>query len=270
MSGFCLNVQLVCWELNLRGAVPSGSRSEALSDICRTPKTVNDPNPDTDLRGAGISFIPINLISLTQPVLQYQSCTSTGFRCGSLLFSLVRQRRLSRLGQQGYETQKGKEMNKRSVVIAATIVFILAIATAAIAADDPWAGTWKLNPAKSKAPGGRLPHPSSTNVIEIQGETMHMIVDQTYATGKLEHVEYTAKLDGKEYPVKVSPPSPGPYTISLKLINPRTREFVENIGKRTIKGQDVLSEDGKSFSRIVNSKDAEGHDTSILQFFEKQ
>ena len=158
---------------------------------------------------------------------------------------------------------------RRSVV---TILFVLAaVATVAMAAD-PWVGTWKLNPAKSTAPGGRLPHPNSTNAIAIQGETMHMIVDQTYANGKLEHVEYTAAFDGKEYPVKVSPPPPGPqqYTISLKRINPRTREFVENIGKRTIKGQDVLSEDGKSFSRIVNSKDAAGHDTSIIQFFEKQ
>jgi hypothetical protein len=162
--------------------------------------------------------------------------------------------------------RKERDM-KRSVV---TILFVLAaVATVAMAAD-PWVGTWKLNPAKSTAPGGRLPHPSSTNVIEIQGETMHMIVDQTNATGKLERVEYTAKLDGKEYPVKVSPPSPGLYTISLKIINPRTREFVENIGKRTIKGRDVLSEDGKSFSRIVDSKDAEGRDTSIMQFFEKQ
>ena len=84
------------------------------------------------------------------------------------------------------------------------------------------------------------------------------------------YVEYTAKLDGKEYPVKVSPPSPGSYTIALTRINSRTRGFVENLGKMTIKGQDVLSEDGKSFSRIVNSKDAEGHDTSIIQFFEKQ
>jgi hypothetical protein len=159
-------------------------------------------------------------------------------------------------------------MNKRSA-IAATILFVFAVATVAMAAD-PWNGTWKLNAAKSKAPGGRLPHPSSTNVIAIQGETMHMIVDQTDATGKLEQVEYTAKLDGKEYPVKVTPPSPQQYTIALKRINLRTREFVENIGKFTIKGQDVLSEDGKSFSRIVNSKDAEGHDTSIIQFFEKQ
>ncbi len=115
-----------------------------------------------------------------------------------------------------------------------------------------------------------MPHPSSTNVIEIQGETMHMIVDQSDTTGKMEHVEYTAKLDGKAYPVKVSPSGPQTYTISLKRIDPRTREFLENIGKFTIKGQDVLSEDGKSFDRIVKSKDAEGRDTSIIQVFEKQ
>ena len=160
---------------------------------------------------------------------------------------------------------------KRRVVITATIIFILAAATVAIA-GDPWNGTWKLNADKSEAPGGRIPHPSSTNIIEIQGETMHLISNQTDSTGKLEHVEYTAKLDGKEYPVKVSPPPPGPqhYTISLKQISPRIREFVENIGTFTIKGRDVLSEDGKSFDRIVNSKDAEGRDTSVIQVFEKQ
>jgi hypothetical protein len=156
---------------------------------------------------------------------------------------------------------------KRYVV---AILFLLAaMATVAMAAD-PWIGTWKLNPAKSTAPGGRLPHPASTNVIDIQGETMHMIVDQTNAAGELEHVEYTALLDGKEYPVTVSPPSPQQYTISLKRIDLRTREFIENIGKFIIKGQDILSEDGKSFSRIVNSKDPDGHDISIIQVFEKQ
>jgi hypothetical protein len=150
--------------------------------------------------------------------------------------------------------------------------FVLAaVATMAMAAD-PWNGTWKINPAKSKAPGGRLPHPSSTNIIDIQGDTIHLISSQTDATGKLERVEYTAKLDGKEYPVKVTPPPPGAqqYTISLKRLNLRTREFVENIGTFTIRGQDVLSEDGKSFDRIVNSKDAEGRDTSVIQVFEKQ
>jgi hypothetical protein len=165
-----------------------------------------------------------------------------------------------------YLIAKERDM-KRSVV---TILFISAALAAVAMTAEPWAGTWKLNPAKSKAPGGRIPHPSSTNIIDIQGETMHLISNQTDASGKLEHVEYTAKLDGKEYPVKSTPPGPQPYTISLKQINPRIREFVEVIGTFTIKGRDVLSEDGKSFSRIVNSKDAEGHDTSIIQFFEKQ
>jgi hypothetical protein len=161
-------------------------------------------------------------------------------------------------------------MNKKSIVIAATVLVAFVVVAAAMAAEDLFTGTWKLNPAKSTAPGGRIPHPSSTNIIEIQGETMHLISNQTDASGKMEHVEYTAKLDGKEYPVKSTPPGPQPYTISLKRINPRIREFVEVIGNFTIKGQDVLSEDGKSFSRIVNSKDANGNDTSIIQFFEKQ
>lgn len=153
---------------------------------------------------------------------------------------------------------------------AAMIFLLLAATSTDVMAADAWDGTWKLNPEKSKAPGGRLPHPSSINRIKIQGEIMHLVAEHTSATGQLEHVEYTAALDGKEYPVQSSPPGPQPYTISLKRIDSRTREFVEVIGKFTIKGRDVLSEDGKSFSRIVNSKDAQGNDTPIIQFFEKQ
>jgi hypothetical protein len=99
---------------------------------------------------------------------------------------------------------------------------------------------------------------------------MTMVADHTDTRGNTEHVEYTAKLDGKEYPVKSTPAGPGTYTISLKKIDDRTREFAEVLGNFTIKGRDILSEDGKTFSRVVESKDAQGNDTSILQFFEKQ
>ena len=143
--------------------------------------------------------------------------------------------------------------------------------SAAVDAEvNPWNGTWALNADKSKAPGGSIPHPTSTNIIEIQGETMRLIADHTDTSGNLEHVEYTAKLDGNEYPVQSTPPGPQPYTISLKEIDPRTREFVEVIGTFTIKGRDVRSEDGKSFSRIVDIKDDQGNDVSVIQVFEKQ
>ena len=172
-------------------------------------------------------------------------------------------------------TLKGVMMKTLLTVI--TLVFLCCLScqqgeeVAAVDVEaNPWNGTWELNADKSKAPGGQIPHPSSTNIIEIDGITMRLIAEHTNTSGNLEHVEYTAKLDGKEYPVESTPPGPQPYTISLKEIDPRTREFVEVIGTFTIKGRDVLSEDGKSFSRIVESTDAEGNDTSVIQFFEKQ
>ena len=99
---------------------------------------------------------------------------------------------------------------------------------------------------------------------------MTLIADHTDTAGKWEHVEYHAKLDGKPYPVKSDPPGPEPYTISLKNTDARTREFVEVLGTFTISGRDVLSEDGKTFSRVVEFKDPQGNDSSIIQFFEKQ
>jgi hypothetical protein len=79
------------------------------------------------------------------------------------------------------------------------LFLLLALATTALAAD-PWIGTWKLNPDKSKAPGGKLPHPTSTNIIDIKDGKLHLISAQTSTTGEKEHVEYTAAVDGKEYP----------------------------------------------------------------------
>jgi hypothetical protein len=156
---------------------------------------------------------------------------------------------------------------KRSVLMILFILF--AVVTVALA-SDPWVGTWKLNPDKSKSPGGKLPHPTSTNIIDIKDGKMHLISDQTSTTGEKEHVEYTAAFDGKKYPVTSTPQGPQPYTITLKNTDARTREFVEVIGTFTIRGRDILSEDGKTFSRIVELKDEKGNDASVIQFFEKQ
>ena len=155
-------------------------------------------------------------------------------------------------------------------IVAAFFVLMVMVA-AGIAGDaDPWNGTWKLNPEKSKAPGGRIPHPTSINIIKVEGDTMTMVADHTDTAGNTEHVEYTATLDGKEYPVNTTPAGAGTYTISLKKIDDRTREFVEVIGTFTIQGRDILSEDGKTFSRIVGAKGLQDDEAGILQFFEKQ
>ena len=158
---------------------------------------------------------------------------------------------------------------KRCVVMIFLALIVIAMGCTT-AADDPWNGTWKLNPEKSKAPGGRIPHPDSINIITVVGDTMTMVADHTDTEGNSEHVEYTATLDGKEYPVTATPAGSGTYTIALKKIDERTREFVEVLGTFTIQGRDILSEDGKTFSRVVEMKDPQGNDASIIQFFEKQ
>jgi len=168
----------------------------------------------------------------------------------------------------------GKEIDMKHCVV--TILFVLMVMSAActteapLNTEDPWTGTWILNPEKSKAPGGRIPHPTSVNIITVRDNTVTMVADHTDTQGRTEHVEYTAVLDGNMYPVKSVPPGPDPYTIALRNIDARTREFVEILGTRTIKGLDILSEDGKTFSRVVEMRDPEGNDNSIIQFFEKQ
>ena len=62
----------------------------------------------------------------------------------------------------------------------------------------------------------------------------------------------------------------GPVSVDIKCICAGGECVIIGLNSGLIKGQDVLSEDGKSFDRIVNAKDAEGRDTSVIQVFEKQ
>ena len=69
-----------------------------------------------------------------------------------------------------------------------SIALVLAMATAAMAAEDPYAGTWKLNVAKSRFAPGQV-RKSEVNVIEIQGNLLKIVGDRVDADGKATHRE---------------------------------------------------------------------------------
>lgn len=71
---------------------------------------------------------------------------------------------------------------------------------------DPAVGTWKLNLERSKfSPGYPVPK-SQTCQIEASGDDgLKFTADTVEANGKTTHAEYTAKLDGADYPVKGDP-----------------------------------------------------------------
>ena len=90
-------------------------------------------------------------------------------------------------------------------------------------------GTWKLNleprttirPTSQYSPG--FPAPKSETIeFALSGENgVKFTGDTVDADGKTIHVEYTAQLDGKDYPVKGDPNRD---TVSLKRVKPNVTE----------------------------------------------
>ncbi len=158
-------------------------------------------------------------------------------------------------------------MCKRSCVIAATILFVLAVATAAMAADDPFVGTWKLNLTKSKYNPGPAPK-SAKAKIESQENGIKVIGDGVNAEGKTTHFETTAKFDGKDYPIVGNPTLD---TISLKKIDANTIIMAGKRGGKEVGTQRmVISLDGKTMTVTAKGRNAQGQEVNNTVVYEKQ
>src|SRR5689334_18268554 len=79
-----------------------------------------------------------------------------------------------------------------------TICLILVSTTSLFAAPNPFVGTWKLDPAKSRF--GDEPRGSQVVVIQqvqgITGEALQSKSDSRYEDGRTVHTEWSASLDG--------------------------------------------------------------------------
>src|SRR5262245_48188616 len=94
-------------------------------------------------------------------------------------------------------SSKEEIMRVRSVLAALGLCVLGA--TSALAADDAFLGTWKLNEAKSKIRPGS---PKSTTVVyEAAGDSVKITTDGTDTKGSPAHSEWTGKFDGKDYSV---------------------------------------------------------------------
>jgi hypothetical protein len=134
----------------------------------------------------------------------------------------------------------------RSVV--ASLAWLGSGATVLWAADPPYAGTWKLNPAKSDF-----------------GETT--VTYENMAGGQMKFttdgLSYTFKADGKDYP------TPWGNSAAWKAIDANTWEVTNKTnGKVTGTGTLKLSVDGKSFtvdSRNIKATGETSNDSAVFQ-----
>lgn len=133
-------------------------------------------------------------------------------------------------------------------------------------AKDPFAGTWKLNPEKTKYTNG-TPSKDVTVVIEDMGDTIHVTATGTYEDGSPLSVKYTIPAKGGMGTVES-----GDFDgISVKMVGKHTRELhYTKDGKELRTRRMVLSEDGKTMETTVKGTNAIGKEVSGVDFFDKQ
>jgi hypothetical protein len=146
-------------------------------------------------------------------------------------------------------------------------LLLLLVSIAVLQAADHFTGTWTLNVAKSKY-GPGMPPKSQTTKLETMKDGIREIVDRVNADGSMTHWDFSAKFDGKDYPISGDPDRD---MASVKKVNDFTLEVVnKKAGKVTTSMTLVVAKDGKSRTNTVTGKNAAGVAINNVLFFDKK
>jgi hypothetical protein len=155
-------------------------------------------------------------------------------------------------------------MKKQAVALAA----VIALSTVVLAADLGL-GTWKRDTTKTRIAG--VPYPEATmDVVRI--EPLENGVRFSWNTvdcqGKAIHGEFTAKYDGKDYPIKGSPDADA---VSVRRIDDNTVDYVyKKAGKEVLSERAVVSRDGKTSTFTQKLKNARGQDITVVTVWNRR
>jgi len=135
------------------------------------------------------------------------------------------------------------------------IVFTSIRAVAQTPAKPAFVGTWKLDIAKSKYSPGATPKSQIAAISAVDGG-MKVVSDRVEADGQKVHFEWTAKFDGKDYPVTGDASRD---VVSVKKIDDYNIEITNKKGgKVTTSIKAVYAKDGKSRVETVTGTNAQG------------
>ena len=147
----------------------------------------------------------------------------------------------------------------------ATLLVGIASVTALAQSSDPLIGDWKLNVEKSKATGFQ----SGATKIEAAGDSVKFTVDLAGTDGTKHHWSFTAKYDGKDYPVAGNTPYGN--VVALTRVDARTiRVTTKQDGKVTVNQTIAVSSDGKTRTTTTKGTNVKGHAVDSVSFYEKQ
>ena len=159
-------------------------------------------------------------------------------------------------------------MRIKTLAAFATTLLLVALAlNVPVAAADTQSGVWKMDPAKSKYDPGPAAK-SITLKIESDGDTIKLSSDGIDAAGNPTHVEYTAKYDGKDYPITGVPNAD---TIALERLDASTIRSTMKKGDQVVMTvTSVISKGGTTRTSTFKGKNAEGQDINNVVVYSKQ
>jgi len=153
-----------------------------------------------------------------------------------------------------------------SIFVTAALVAALAIFVATATADEH-SGTWKLNPAHSKYSPGPAPK-NLTETIQLDENSYKVEGNGTAGDGKPMHLEFDAKFDGKDYPIRGVPWAD---MQSARWVDAHTPQLIQKKGGQVMMTVTCkVSMDGKTRTCKLKGKDGQGRNVNNVVLFDKQ
>jgi hypothetical protein len=142
-------------------------------------------------------------------------------------------------------------------------------ATTTEEAPNPFVGTWVLNISKSEFnPPDSAPQ-GGTVTIEAQENGLKFTFDDVDAEGNASHSEEAPKFDGEEYPVTGGDGSED--TVKIRKIDDHSFESVGmKDGNEVNRVLVIISDDGKTSTATITTKDENGQEVTSTYVYDKQ
>ena len=148
----------------------------------------------------------------------------------------------------------------------AKLAFVFLGLAAILVAAEPFAGTWKLNSAKTKYKTGTAPKEQTVTISEA-GTDLDVTLSGTAADGGAIMSHYTVPAQGGDGKIIQSTYE----AVSGKRIGPNEREITYSKGgKAMLTAHSRVSADGKTLTVNVKGTDAQGKPVVGVAVYDKQ
>ncbi len=156
---------------------------------------------------------------------------------------------------------------KHAFALAVALAMTFPFASLSAESSDPVIGMWQLNVQKSKFVPGPPPQ-SQTRTYASDQDRITLTAEGVDAKGNPTHQEWSAKYDGKDYPVAGSPTV---NSIAMKRVDDSTVNATSSKdGKIVSNATREVSKDRKELRITVKGTDDKGQPFTNVMVFDKR